>query len=534
MTLPDLSFQTTNGRVSLGSYFEPCAPQSRLLVIRVSAAWCGTCRWEAAHTAELLALDIGHRLQVLELLIANDDNGPAAVADVPGWQARLNAPTQVALDPLFRLAAVRFVRAPLPLYVLVDTRTMKLVDALDDPHRQTLILSLRQALAKLDGTAPPQATAIQTVDGFTPRETDMLREMSLPEAPPPDPTNAKADDPDAALLGALLFSDPSLSPSGTVACATCHDPSLSFADGRPQSLGVALVDRNAPSILLASHSRWQFWDGRADTLWAQALGPLEDAKEVGSSRLFIVHAVFDRYRARYEAIFGTLPPLSDAVRFPPSGKPGEASWASMTAVDQAAVTRVYVNVGKAIAAFERTLRVKPNALDRYAAGDLAALSAAEKKGLQMFFTAGCVQCHYGPRLTDDAFHVVRFPTGRQDGKADDGREGGIPSLLASEFRADGVFSDAPASRSHVGLVAGEWTTGAFRTPALRGITSTGPYGHGGTLATLAEVLKNYSTGGLAAGDPRATGKIEPWVPLFSQSHADELLPLIQVLSGDRR
>src|SRR6185436_19313209 len=180
--------------------------------------------------------------------------------------------------------------------------------------------------------------------------------------------------------------------------------------GRATSQGVAVGDRNAPSVLFAAHARWQFWDGRADTLWMQALGPFENEKEFGSSRLFVAHAVFERHAAAYEALFGPLPPLSDTARFPASGKPGDATFSGMAAADQALVTRVYVNVGKAIAAYERTLRARPNRLDAYLGGDLSALTVEEKAGLKTFFGAGCIQCHWGPRLTDDAFHVLRFPT----------------------------------------------------------------------------------------------------------------------------
>src|SRR5262249_47364849 len=147
-------------------------------------------------------------------------------------------------------------------------------------------------------------------------------------------------------------------------------------------------------------------------------------------------------------------------------------------------------VGKAIAAYERTLRVKPNALDAYAGGDTSALSKPQRAGLYAFVTLGCMQCHYGPRLTDDAFHSTRFPTGRQDGQADQGRAGGVPILLASEFRADGPFSDAPsAAHGLAGLAVDPAMIGAFKTAALRGVAGSAPYGHGGVLATLDDVVK---------------------------------------------
>ena len=136
-----------------------------------------------------------------------------------------------------------------------------------------------------------------------------------------------------------------------MACISCHSPELVFTNGKDTAAeGVGPGNRNVPSMVLASHARWQLWDGRADSLWAQAVLPFEDATEFGSSRLFVAHAVFDRHRSEYEPIFGPLPPLDDAGRFPASGKPGDAAWETMLPADQEAVTRVLANVGKSIAA----------------------------------------------------------------------------------------------------------------------------------------------------------------------------------------
>jgi cytochrome c peroxidase len=193
----------------------------------------------------------------------------------------------------------------------------------------------------------------------------------------------------------------------------------------------------------------------------------------------------------------------------------------MTATDQEAATEVFVNVGKAIAAFERTLRVKPNKLDAYVGGEMTALSDAEKKGLLTFFITGCAQCHWGPRLTDDAFHPDRYPTGRQDGQADRGRVDGVTQLLASEF-----------AQPHAGLASLPSQLGSFKTPALRGVAGSAPYGHGGTLVTLQDVATNYGQAGLAAADARAVGTTEPWLAPFAQVHADDLVPFLQVLTAD--
>jgi cytochrome c peroxidase len=204
----------------------------------------------------------------------------------------------------------------------------------------------------------------------------------------------------------------------------------------------------------------------------------------------------------------------------------------MAPADQDAVTRAYTNVGKAVEAYERTLVVKPNALDTYAAGDTTALTDAQKDGLRAFFSAGCAQCHWGPRLTDDAFHNTRFPTGRTDGMADRGRIDGIPQLLQSPFNAAGSFSDDAGAAHIVGLTADPSMLGAFKTPSLRGVADTAPYGHGGTLASLADVAQNYSKAGLDPSDPRAVGPAEPWLPQFDQPTRDALPAFLEILHAD--
>jgi cytochrome c peroxidase len=529
-TIPDLALDSDGGAVHMHDYFEPCAAKSRLLVIRVGAGWCGTCRWTVAHTQELLSLDVGPRLEILDILVANDDNVPATVADLATWRTRIDAPGKLAVDPKYQLGAVNLSRASLPLIVLVDSRTMTIEHFLNDPSPDLLELRVREDLAQLDGLPPPTPVPDVTYDGrFTRNQWDMIHAMTPLEALPPDPTNAHADDAAAAALGQKVFSDKLMSPSGTVACSTCHDPSKHYTDGLKQAVGVSVGNRNSPSLLLASHQRWQFWDGRADTLWMQALGPFENPLEFGSSRLYVVHGVYDRYKAEYEPIFGALPPMSDTSRFPPSGMPGDASWTAMAAADQDAVSRAYTNVGKAVEAFERTLVVKANALDAYAAGDTTALTDAQKDGLRAFFSAGCAECHWGPRLTDDAFHDTRFPTGRQDGQADRGRIDGISLLLQSAFNAAGSFSDSPGAAHLAGLSADPSTLGAFKTPPLRGAADTAPYGHGGTLATLADVAQSYSTAGLDPADPRAVGASEPWLPKFDTPTRDALPAFLGVL-----
>lgn len=550
--LPALVFEGLDGTgtpttVSLADYHEPCAAASRLLVVRVGAAFCGTCRWHAAHTQELFDLDVGSRLEVLDVLVRDEDNLPATAADLVAWRARIDAPQKLAVDPQYRFDALNRDRAKLPLVVLVDTKTMTVRRTLNDPDPDQLALRVRQELAVLDGTTPPADVASTLYDGvFTRNQRDMIAEMTGLGAPPADPTNAYADDPRAAQFGARLFGDRSLSPSGTVSCLSCHDPQRAWADGRPVSRGVDFGTRNAPSVALAAHARWQFWDGRADSLWAQALGPFENPKEFGSSRLFVVQRVAVAYRPDYEALFGPLPDLS---ALPANGAPGDPAWEALSPQRRDAINRVFVNIGKSIAAFERTVRIGENAVDAYARGNTAALSVPQKAGLRAFFDVGCAQCHHGSRLTDDAFHVIKFRS-RSPDTLDHGRIDAVSQLLASEFLETGPYSDAPADTHGLAALRQMATLpssldGAFRTPALRGVANTSPYAHAGSLggggpidAAGLDALIGHYTGG-AIDDPTspgfalAVGEIEPWVQKFELNGPQHraLAAFLPVLTG---
>jgi cytochrome c peroxidase len=324
---------------------------------------------------------------------------------------------------------------------------------------------------------------------------------------PVDPTNRVAADPCAQALGHALFFDPRLSGNGAISCATCHQPNLRFTDQLPVSRAIGTSKRNAPSLIGVAYSPWLYWDGRRDSLWAQALSPLEDAAEHGGNRMQYAHLVTTdpHYAVSYEALFGAPPDLSDSARFPSAAGPvnnpeWRAAWQNMAELDRDIVNRVFSNMGKAIAAYERLLQPGPSRFDRYVAAVLAdelasaddLLSQRELKGLQLFINEGnCTQCHNGPLFTNNAFHNTGI-LNRANALPDKGRSVGLRKLQADPFNCLGAFSDDSSDCAElIYAKSGADTIGAVRTPSLRNLTLTQPYGHAGQHAQLRDVLQHY-------------------------------------------
>ncbi len=539
--LPDLVFEgVTEAGVSaaipLHDYHSPFSAAPEILVITVSGGlWCGTCRWHASHPPDLSAFDVEGTFRRLDLITGDRDNAPATPRAAEVWQQTFHAKGGVAVgaDPSFTLgAALAPDHQPLPLFLLVDARTMRVATVLSNPDGAQLELEIATLLASLGDRPPPIAPAETLADDlFHRNEWDLLQETTLPAAPPPDPTSHVADSPLAATLGKALFFDEGLSPSGKISCATCHDPSKHLSDDLPVSQGLAPGDRRTPSIALAAHARWQSWDGRADTLWAQALGPLESAAEFGSSRLFVAKRIASAHAEGYNAAFPDEP-LPDMSAWPDSGAPGDPLYEAMPEKDRDAATRVFVQAGEALAAYERTFRVEANPLDAYLAGDPDALTTDQKYGLSLFVRLGCMQCHWGPRLTDDAFHDTRTPTGRADGAADPGRVDGLARLLQSDFRASGRWSDDPTAGPDTPLAPVPAMLGQFKTPALRGVAGAAYLGHGGVADRLSGVTEAYGRGGVPEGDPTSAGPREPWLPTFGETAQWGLVPFLKTQTAN--
>jgi cytochrome c peroxidase len=241
-------------------------------------------------------------------------------------------------------------------------------------------------------------------------------------------------------LGKALFFDARLSGTGQMACASCHDAELGWADGRSTSFGHGFqpLERNAPSLLNVAFGTSFFWDGRAATLEDQALAVFENPREMSSGGEAVLAALRGSrgYRARFAAAWGEEEPTLERAL-------------------------------SSIAAFERTLVSDgSSAFDAFLVGDHAALSDDALRGLHLFRTrARCVNCHHGPLLSDGLFHDL--------GLSYYGRE-------LEDLGRYAVTKD-PAD------------VGRFKTPSLRNVGRTAPYMHNG-LFDVDGILNMYAGG----------------------------------------
>lgn len=350
------------------------------------------------------------------------------------------------------------------------------------------------------------------LDGFTAADRAVLLAMRRPESPPPDPTNRYADDPAAARLGQRLFYAEDLSNNALPSCSGCHSPARGFSSLLSYDAHGGLDFRSVPTLLDAAHREWFFWDGGADTQWAQARTPLESPHELDHDRVRVLRYIAERpvVRRDFEAAFGPLPEPAFWARLPLRARPSDApedaalnaAWLALAPADRDTVDALFAQVLKALAAFGRRLGPGPAPfdlfLDALAAGEpdaLDRLDPAALRGLRLFIgPVGCVRCHEGPMLADERFHNVGVAR-LAGAPLDAGRATAIAEVLADRFNAAGPHSDAPdgprAARL-AALIAGPETLGAFRTPTLRNVALTAPYLHDGRYETLADTVR-YKT-----------------------------------------
>ena len=309
-------------------------------------------------------------------------------------------------------------------------------------------------------------------------------------------------------LGRKLFFDPRLSKDGTVACATCHDVSRGFGDHRNTSEGIGdqIGRRNAPTTINALFFETQFWDGRAPTLEEQAKLPIVNPIEMGmtdGNAAVAAIAPDPEYQAAFRAAYGRAPNYDDLAR--------------------------------AIAAFERTMVFLSSPFDRFARGEVGAISEDARAGFALFNGKGrCNGCHQmsssRPLGTDNRFHNIGVSARHQnfeelarrglEATAQDHSSEAIDRLaLETDLSELGRFV---VTRNRADI-------GTFKTSAVRNVGVTAPYMHDGSLATLWDVMDHYNKGGEV--NPFLDGGIEPLA--LTEQEIDQLVAFMFSLTDDR-
>ena len=323
----------------------------------------------------------------------------------------------------------------------------------------------------------------------------------------PSEVSVPADNPttpERVALGRLLFWDPILSGQKDVACATCHHPAFGYSDGLGLSIGThgvglgttrtfadgapaRLVKRNSQTIVNVAFNGLRaatsdsavaekapmFWDLRVRSLESQALEPIKALEEMRGDAYTEDRALKEvvarlsantEYRAMFARAFGGNTPVSEQ------------------------------NLGRALAAFQRTIVATQSPFDRYMRGDTTAMTPLQLRGMERFQSIGCVNCHNGPMFSDYNAHVLGVPDNQK-----------LPA------------TDAGVSTSH-----------AFRTASLRNLASTAPYMHNGAFRTLDDVVNFYQRisggGGRGGGgrDGRGGGGGRGVNPLVGRNQIDPL------------
>src|SRR4029079_10747854 len=189
------------------------------------------------------------------------------------------------------------------------------------PHAGTLGIPLRRRYRAPDAQRANRVTRFflgvlalifsagagaQLLDFPDAEKRAILRHGPWPAPWTPDPTNRASGNPEAIALGERLFFEPRLSPSGKVLCATCHAPFRGWQDARPRAFGHADADRNTQSLYNVRYNRWFGWDGAGESLWAQSIRPMLDAREMGGSQAHAAALVRGdaELSCRFEKTFG--------------------------------------------------------------------------------------------------------------------------------------------------------------------------------------------------------------------------------------
>jgi cytochrome c peroxidase len=301
-----------------------------------------------------------------------------------------------------------------------------------------------------------------------PRSRDIaMKDFVRPEATPFPVSNPYEER--KAHLGQMLFFEPRLSGSKWISCASCHNPSLSWGDGLPRGIGDGMktLGRRTPTILNLAWADLVMWDGRKTGLEDQAFGPITTPAEMNGTIDEAVSRIsaIDAYQKEFKKVFG----------------------------DEGISART---IPLAIATYERTIVSGKAPFDRWINGDETAISDEAERGFDVFVGKGnCVACHSGWNLTDNGFHDIGLPD----------KDIGRGAWLKIQ------------SMQH-----------AFKTPTLRDVDRRGPYMHDGSVATLADVIDHYDSGGVVRAS--LSDEVKPLHLTAAEKQA--LLVFLGTLTGD--
>ncbi len=294
----------------------------------------------------------------------------------------------------------------------------------------------------------------------------------------------------AKKLGKILFFDTRLSKNNAISCASCHNFLTGLSDNKKIAQGLGQGIRNTPTLINAFMQRWYFWDGRADSLWLQALGSIESPVEMGGDWQ-LIYSLFINDKALY-TIYNKVfkkNPLSKNQSF--------------ADIDS---NRFKTNIAKAIAAFVLDIMQFNSPFDHFAknikSNNNSHLTLNQQRGLQLFLgKANCMACHFGPNFSDGEFHNIRLMSQLKKPK-DSGRYSAIALLKNNPLNILGEYSDISQNDSYSKAKTQYLTQpnnthnnlwAAYKTPTLRNVAQTAPYMHDGSMQSLEQVIEYYST-----------------------------------------
>ncbi len=331
-----------------------------------------------------------------------------------------------------------------------------------------LVTALGIACLPQAATAAEQLAAISGTD-ISHAELQELKAQYRRPGEIPFPEENPFSEPKAE-LGKMLFFDPRLSGSNLISCASCHNPSFAWEDSQPTGAGQGMkrLGRHTPTILNLAWGELFFWDGRADSLEEQALGPIQAGVEMAQPLDELIEELqgIPGYHDAFEAAF-----------------PGEGISSD--------------GIAMAIATYERTVVSALAPFDHWIDGDETAMSESAKRGFVIYNTkANCVACHSGWNMTDDSFHDI--------------------GLESEDIGRAGVIKGIPEYQH------------TFKTPGLRNIVERAPYMHDGSMSTLRQVVDHYADGFLQR--PSLSDDIKPFN--LTDDEKNDLVAFLEALSSD--